>query len=96
MSHKQINKTLILEGIFYGLDSIFYGILFSLLILFGTSKFMQIDSNMYLSKNLFEVPWLNIFISIITIYIIIFLAIFSSKKKFINNNIIDEIENESI
>ena len=92
MSEKQINKMMRLEGIFYGLDSIFYGVLISLAILLVTYPRMDIDMMIYP----FTIPWLNIGICIVAVYAIIFVSMRSAKKKIANKNIIDEIREENI
>lgn len=92
MSKKQINKMIFLEGIFYGLDSIFYGTTISILILFFVYQQMDIDSRMYP----FTISWLNIMICIAFVYTIIFISMRSSKKKIEKENIIEEIKKENI
>ena len=92
MSEKQINKMMRLEGVLYGLDSIFYGVVISLAILFITYPKMGID----ISRNPFEIPWFNIGICIIAVYATIFISMRSAKKKFANKNIIDEIREDNI
>ena len=92
MSEKQINKMMRLEGIFYGLDSIFYGIVISLTILFVTYPRMGIDMMIYP----FTIPWLNIGICVVAVYAVIFVSMKSAKKKIANKNIIDEIREENI
>ncbi len=92
MSEKQINKMMRLEGIFYGLDSIFYGIVISLAILFVIYPRMGIDMMIYP----FTIPWLNIGICIVAVYAVIFVSMRSAKKKIANKNIIDEIREENI
>lgn len=91
MTNKQINKMVFLEGIFYGLDSIIFGILISIGLLY-ILYIAMINSKLYL----FSVPIINILICIIISYIIIFLAIFIAKKKINKQNIIDEVKNENV
>ncbi|MCI9275780.1 MAG: ABC transporter permease [Clostridia bacterium] len=92
MSEKQINKMMRLEGIFYGLDSIFYGVLISLAILFVIYPRMGIDMMIYP----FTIPWLNIGICVVAVYAVIFVSMRNAKKKIANKNIIDEIREENI
>ena len=47
MSNKQINKMLFLEGIFYGLNAIIYGVIISLIILYLMYLFME-NTKLYL------------------------------------------------
>lgn len=91
MSGEQINKMLRVEGIFYCLNSIILGILISIVILYIMFTKMQ-DINLYK----FEMPWLQIAISIIVTYIITFLAILTSKQQIKEQNIIKQIKEEEI
>lgn len=91
MSNRQLNKMLFLEGIFYGLDGIIYGILISIVILY-VMYVRIIDTKLYT----FNVPWKYIGISVLVTYLEIFLAMYNSKRKIKNNNIIDEIRDENI
>lgn len=91
MSNKQINKMLILEGIFYGMDSIFFGVAISVFLLF--IMHMRIVNTL---QYKFTIPLINILICIIAIYIIIFTAIIYAKNKIKNKNMIDEIKDENI
>lgn len=91
MSNKKINKMMFLEGIFYGLDSIIYGILVSIVILY-VMYLAMIETRIYL----FNIPYLNIALSIIVSYATIFIAIASAKLRIKKQNIIDEIKNENI
>ena len=91
MSGKGINRMLFLEGIFYGVDSIIYGTLISIAILYVEYVFM-IETKLYL----FKIPILNIIISIIVTYTVIFFAMLIAKRKIKKQNIIDEIKEENI
>ncbi len=91
MSEKQINKMLFLEGIFYGIDSIVYGALISLVILY-VMYLIMIDTTVYAFK--FQV--VNMLLAIVAVYLVIFIAMFFAKKKNAKNNIIDVIRNENI
>lgn len=91
MSNKGISKMFTLEGIFYGLDSIIYGVLISLVILYVMYMFM-IETNIYM----FKIPWINIGISALVMYVVIFIAMSFAKRKIKKQNIIDEIRNENI
>lgn len=82
---------MIIEGIFYGLDALFYGIGISLIILFYV--YMGV---MNTRIDAFEIPWLNIAICAIIIYTVIYAAINHAKKKIQKENIIDEIRDENI
>lgn len=91
MSDKQINKMLILEGIFYGLDAIIYGMLIQLLIYY-IIYIVKVQTNIYA----FEIPWKSIFICITYVYFTIFIAIWKGKRKMKDLNIIEEIRKENI
>ena len=91
MSNKGISKMFTLEGIFYGLDSIIYGVLISLVILY-IMYMVMIETNIYM----FKIPWLNIGISALVMYVVIFMAMSFAKRKIKKQNIIDEIRNENI
>ena len=85
MSEKQISKMLALEGTFYCIDSIIYGILISIIIM----------KNTYYQYT-FEIPWIQIAISIIVTYIITFGAMWIARIKLRKQNIIDEVKDENI
>lgn len=91
VSNKQTNKILALEGLFYGLDSLIYGISISVFLQFILYH-LTTNSSLYG----FHIPWKNILICIVFVYLVIFLAIIIAKKKLIKKNIIDEIRNENI
>ena len=91
MSNKQLNKMLIIEGFFYGINSIFFGTMFSVFLLFMIHMCLV---NTVIYK--FTIPWSNILICIIAIYILIFASIWYAKNKIKNNNMIDEIKDENI
>lgn len=91
MSKRKINKMLFLEGIFYGLRALIYGIIISTIILFIMYLFM-IETKLYS----FRISWINILYSCMATYLVIFIAIEHSKNKIVNKNIIDDIKNENI
>ena len=91
MSNKQIKKMLFLEGIFYGFDSILYGIIISTLILY-IMYLKMIDTNLYI----FTIPWNYIFTCILVTYAVIFISMWIARKKINKQNIIDEIKIENI
>lgn len=90
MSNKQITKMLILESIFYALDSLIYGILISIVLLFIMYMY-AIDRKYYA----FYIPWKDILFCITITYLITFIAMFVSRKNK-NKNIIETIKNENI
>ena len=90
MSNKQVNKMLLLEGLFYGMEAIILGSIISIVILYVMHTIIL--GNAYL----FKINLINILISIAIMYAIIFLTITYSKRKLKKNNIIDEIREENI
>jgi len=91
ISNRQINKLFILEGIFYGLDSLIYGTVIGLIILY-IIYLAKVKINVYA----FEIPWKNLAICFVTMYATIFISILSTKRKMKYFNIIDEIKKENI
>ena len=53
---------------------------------------VMIETNIYM----FKIPWLNIGISALVMYVVIFMAMSFAKRKIKKQNIIDEIRNENI
>lgn len=91
MSNKQMRKMLNLEILFFGMSSIFYGLVFSIGIIYIMYLYM-IETNIYA----FTLPWKNIIFLVIAIYIVIFIAMWNAVRRINKNNIIDEIKNETI
>ncbi len=91
MSNAQLNKMLFLECIFYGIDSIIYGVLISMVILY-VMYIAMVDTEIYI----FDIHLKQIAICIIITYFTIFSAMYIAKKKVSNGNIIEEIKNENI
>ena len=93
MSNYQINKVLFLEGIFYGLDALVFGIIISLVLLY-IMYMLMIDTQLYI----FKIPYMNMLIIFSTIYIIIFYSIILAKRKLDkeNSSIVKEIQNENV
>lgn len=86
LSERQMNKILALEGFFYGVDSICYGGVISIVILYLIYLFM-IDTKLYV----FSIPWINIIIGIGMVYAVIFMAMIKLKIRLKKENIIDSI-----
>ena len=91
MSEKQLRKMTILEGIFYGIDSLIFGVGISIISLYIIYLIM-INHKVYL----FNISWFSIIISTLIMYCIIFFSIIVARKKLKNTNIVDEIRNENI
>ena len=87
MSKKQMNKMLRLEGVFYGIISLFIGFIISIIILYILYGRMM-DTQLYA----FEIP-LKIFVpTIIVVFCVIFVSIWYAKRQFKNENIADIID----
>ncbi len=93
MSEKQIRKMLTLEGLFYGLDAVIYGLLISFFIIYLIYKF-AIDNEYNLLP--FNVPYISFTLCILVTYFVIFISVSRSKKKLKIENVIDVIRNENI
>lgn len=91
MSNRQIHKMLFLEGLFYGLDCIIYGILISVALLYIIYLTME-ENNIYG----FNIKWNNLALAFGIMYLVIFVSVLYAKNKIKNNNIIDEIKDENI
>ena len=91
MNNKQINKMLTLEGIFYGVEGIIWGILIGIAIIYVIYKIM-VDNQIYS----FSISWFNIIMSILGTYIVILATILNSKKKINQKEIIEEVKDENI
>lgn len=91
MTKKEFNRMINLETIFYSIKSLIYGILLGL---FGTFAFykafsVKIDKGMY-------IPITPIIISIIFVFIIVFIIMKYSINKINKQNTIETIRNENI
>lgn len=91
MSKKGLNKMLKLESIFLGLKAIVIG-------LPSATFFILLEEYLsyIISKETFPYPYLSYIISIITIFIIVFIMNIYSTNKLKNKNIIDSIRKQSI
>lgn len=87
MSKKQLNKMLSIEGLFYGTTSIIIGLIISISILYVLYKKMM-DTALYA----FSIPYIAVLISIISVYVIIFISIKYAKKQINKENISDIIK----
>lgn len=90
-SNKQINKMIFFEGLFYGIESLVYGIAISIGILF-LMYILMIDT----AYNSFNVPWINIIICIVCTYSIVFISIYRARNRIKEKNIIDEVKSDKI
>ena len=91
MSNKQIKKMLFLEGLCYGLDSIIYGIMISVVALYIIYLTIE-ENNIYA----FNIEWNNLALAFGVMYLVIFASVLYAKNKIKNKNMIDEIKDENI
>ncbi len=90
-SNKQINKIVILEGLFYGTKSILYASIISFIIVLMTTIY-----GLIIKRNIIyqiTIPWIHIGLCIIFTYVVILISMLKAKKKAINSNIMDAINN---
>ena len=110
MSEKQINKMMVCEGLLYGVESLVYGILLSFIILilikhilnmaFGGALSLALDFENDIILNIstlnFNLPIIQAILAIFVTYAVIFLAMFSAKRRLKIENIIDVVRDENI
>ncbi len=91
MTKKEFNRMINLETIFYGTKSLIYGIILGLLGTFAIYKAfsVKIDSGIY-------IPVVPIIISIIFVFVIVFVIMKYSISKINRQNTIETIRNENI
>ena len=89
MSERQINKMLCFEGILYGFSGIIFGTIFSFIILYVLGN-IGINQELYL----FKYPFIQIIYAVILVYVIIFFAMLSARKKIKDRNIIEDVKND--
>ncbi len=93
MSNKQINKMLMLEGLFYGLDVVIYSLIIGVAILY-LIYVIVIDKSYNIKP--FVLPYMDFVICIIVTYVVIFASIIFTKRKIKTQNIVEEIKEENI
>ena len=91
MTRREFNRMINLETIFYGTKSLIYGIILGLLGTFALYKAfaVKIDSGVY-------IPWNAIIISIIFVFVLIFIIMRYSVAKINKQNTIETIRRENI
>ncbi len=94
MSDKQINKMLLLEGLFYGLDAVIYGLLAGTAVLYVI--YVLVHGGGDYDTFPFTLPYMDFTICIVVTYLVIFASIWHTKKKIQGQNIVEEIRNENI
>lgn len=91
MTNKQFKKMLDLECIFYGTKALLYGLPLGILVCFFLN---QGFGNMF--SFIFEIPWNSILVSIIAIYVVVFVTMLYASRKVKKENIIDVIRDDNI
>ena len=91
MTDKQFKKMLNLECLFYGTKALLYGLPIGIFICFLLNLSF---SNAV--RFIFVLPWDAIIISVISVYIIVFVTMIYSSKKVKRENIIDVLRDDNI
>lgn len=91
MTKKEFNRMINLETVFYGTKSLIYGIALGILATFALYKSfaVKVDSGMYIPVN-------AIIISVILVFILVFLIMRYSLGKINKQNTIETIRNENV
>lgn len=92
MTKKEFNRLINLESIFYCTKSLLIGIPLGTLI----SYLIYMAFNQGSTKFTFEIPFSGIIISIVAVFILVFVIMNYSLKKINKQNIIESIRNENI
>lgn len=91
LTPKGFNKMLFLESLFFGLKSLLYGLILSMLVVFLIFKSVSDVTDIG-----FIIPWRYIIYAIIGVFVIILSTMFYSTSKIKHENIIDTIREENI
>ena len=94
MTKKEFNNMIRLESIFYGVKSLFYGLIFGI----GLSylMYLSIKQSNFMIVDIFIPPYIPIIYSVIFVFLIINLIMKYSLNKINKQNIIETIKNENI
>lgn len=90
MTDKGFKKMLDLECVFYGTKALLYGLPIGIFICFLINKGF---GNMV--EFVFQLPWQSIIISIIAVYLVVFITMIYSSSKIKKENIMDVLKNEN-
>lgn len=90
MTPRGFNRMIDFECIIYGLKALLYGLPVSLLI-----TYLIYSSMAHVVGVGFQIPWLNVLISIVAVFLIIFITMMYSMSKVRKENIIDALKNEN-
>ncbi|MFS1519234.1 ABC transporter permease [Bacillus sp. SCS-151] len=91
MTSKEFNKMINYESFFYGIKSLLYGLPISIVIIYAIHRAM-----MNTIKLEFSIPWADMIIVIIAIFLIVVVSMLYSSTKVKKDNIIDELKMENI
>ncbi|MDX8361669.1 ABC transporter permease [Cytobacillus sp. IB215316] len=91
MTSKEFNKMINYESFFYGIKSLLYGLPISIVIIYAIHRAM-----MNTIKLEFSIPWADMIIVIIAIFLIVVVSMLYSSNKVKKDNIIDELKMENI
>lgn len=91
MTSESFNKMINYESIFYGIKALSYGMPISFFVMFLMYKTLMTNFSFE-----FEVPWFSVFISIVSVFIIVGFAMIYSSQKVKKENIIDTLKQEII
>ena len=95
MTNKEFINMIRLESLFYGIKSLFYGLLFGIGLSYLMFYFIN-QSTMVLLTNEFTPPYVAIIISVIFVFLVINLIMRYSLSKINKQNIIETIRNENV
>jgi putative ABC transport system permease protein len=91
MTPKGFNKMINYESIFYGVNSLLFGIPISIIVMYLIYK-----GTMNSFTYAFSLPWLSILYCLIAVFVIVISAMLYSSSKVKKENIIDGLKQESI
>ena len=91
MTDKSFNRMLNLECIFYGTKALFYGIPIGIILCYLLNKAFE-ETVTYI----FKIPYSSIVISIVAVYLIVFLTMTYASGKVKKENIIDVLRDDNI
>lgn len=92
MTRKEFNRLVNLESVFYSAKSLLIGIPLGILL----SYLIYTAFNQGNTTFTFEIPWEGIIISILAVFVLVFIIMNYSLKKVNKQNIIESIRNENI
>ncbi|MED3553274.1 ABC transporter permease [Cytobacillus praedii] len=91
MTPKGFNKMINYESIFYGVNSLLFGLPISIIVMFLIYK-----GTMNSFSYAFSLPWLSLLYCLVAVFVIVISAMLYSSSKVKKENIIDGLKQESI